>query len=75
LLVVVVDTEELFEGLVSSFSLSVPLRMITRGIMELHIERSSEGAEEPRNKFGTSIGGDVSRNTMFREHMKYEKLS
>jgi hypothetical protein len=49
--------------------------MITGGIMELHIERSSEGAEEPRNRFGTSIGGDMSRNTMFREYMKYKKLS
>lgn len=75
LLVVAVDAEELSEGLVCPFRLSVPFRMVTRGVVELHIESGSEGAEESGNEFGTSIGGDMIRNSMLREYVKYEELS
>ena len=46
LLIVVVDSEVLFQGLVGVFGLSVTFRVISRGEMKLHVKGFPEGPEK-----------------------------
>ena len=46
LLVVAVDSDVLFQSLISSFGLSITFRMVTRGEMKLHVESETERSEE-----------------------------
>ena len=43
--------------------------------MRLDVKEFGEGASEPRNKLGASVGGGVMRNTMFGEDMDDAELS
>ena len=46
LLVVAVESEVLFKGLVDALRLAITFRVVSRREMKFHVERSSEGAEE-----------------------------
>ena len=72
LLIIAIDSNVLFQGLICSFSLSVGFGVITGGEMELHIQSCSERSEEVGYELGASVGGNVRRNTMFRKNMHNE---
>src|SRR3984893_14778365 len=59
LLIIAVTTEVLFQRLVSSFRLSVALRVIPRSEVQGHIEDLAQRAEKTRDELGAAIGGDV----------------
>src|ERR1700731_1504525 len=65
LLINAVTTEVLFQHLVSSFRLSVALRVIPRGEVQGHIEDLAQQAEKTRDELGATIGGDVRRDSVF----------
>src|SRR5215471_13265786 len=65
LLIIAIDTEVLFKGLIKSFGLPIAFWMITGGKMEFHVQRLTERTEEMRHEFGTPVGGDMRRYTMF----------
>ena len=46
LLVVSVDSDVLFQSLISSFSLSITFRMITGGEVKLHVENKAKRLKE-----------------------------
>ena len=75
LLVGAEDTEDLFEGLVNSLSLSVGFRVISGGEVQVHIQCFSEGPEEDRNKLGAAVGSNVSWYTMFGKDISNEEFS
>src|ERR1700731_788263 len=66
LLVIAVTAEVLFQHLVSSFSLSVALRVIPRSEVQGHIEDFAQQAEKMRDELGAMIRGDVRQNSVFR---------
>jgi len=72
LLVIAIDSNVLFQGLICLFSLSIGFRVITRGEMELHIQSCSERPEEVGYKLGASVRSNVRWNTMFREYVHNE---
>ena len=41
--------------------------------MELHVQGFSEGTEEPGNKFGPMVGGNMLQNSVFGEHVSNEQ--
>jgi len=59
LLVVAIDSEVLFQSLISSFGLSITFGMISRCEVKLHVRRGSEGAEKVGYKFHAAIGSYV----------------
>jgi len=72
LLVIAIDSNVLFQGLIRSFSLSISFGVITGGEMELHIQSCSERPEEVGYKLGASVRSNVRRDTMFREYVHNE---
>jgi len=72
LLIIAIDSNVLFQGLICSFSLSVSFGVITRGEVELHIQSCSERLEEVGYKLGASVGSNVRQDTIFRENMHNE---
>ena len=72
LLIIAIDSNVLFQGLICLLGLSVSFGVITGGEMELHIQSCSERSEEVGYKLGASVGSNVRRNTMFRENMHNE---
>jgi len=64
LLVVAIDSEVLFQSLISSFSLSITFGMISGSEVKLHVQRSSKGLEEVGYEFCTTIRSDVARDTV-----------
>ena len=75
LLIVAVNAEILFQGLVDAFRLTVAFGVVTGSEVKLHVESFSEGAEEVGDKLRSAIGGDMGRNSVLGEHMKDEQLS
>ena len=75
LLVVTVDVEVLLEGLVGMLCLPIPLRVVSRGEVELHVEGFTKRAEEVGDEFWTSIGGGMSRYSVFGEDVGDKELS
>src|ERR1700730_9569056 len=75
LLIIAVTMEVLFQRLVSSFRLSVALRVIPRGEVQGHIEDLAQRAEKTRDELGAMIGGDVRQDSMFRQDVEYEQTS
>ena len=75
LLVVTVDVEVLLEGLVGTLCLPIPLRVVSRGEVELHVKGFTKRAEEVGDEFQTSVGGGMSGYSMFGEDMGDEELS
>jgi len=72
LLIVAIDSNILFQGLIHSFSLSISFGVITGGKMELHIQSCSERSEEVGYKLGALVGSNVRQNTMLREYVHNE---
>ena len=70
LLIVAVNTEVLFQGLVDALRLTVAFGVVTGSEVELHVESFPEGAEEVGDKLRTSVGGDVRRNFVLGEDME-----
>src|ERR1700731_4263918 len=75
LLIIAVTTEVLFQCLVGSFHLSVALRVIPRSEVQGHIEDLAQRAEKMRDELGAAIGGDMRRDSVFREDVEYEQTS
>ena len=75
LLVVTVDVEVLLEGLVGMLCLPIPLRVISRGEVELHVEGFTQRVEEVGDKFRTSIRGGMSGYSVFGEDVGNKELS
>ena len=75
MLVGTIDPDVLLKSLIDTLGLPIGFRMISRGIVKFHGERFTESPEERRNKFGTTIGSNMIRNTMLREDMNNKKLS
>jgi len=69
LLIIAIDLNVLFQGLICSIGLSVSFRLITGGEMELDIQSCSERSEEVGYKLRASVRGNMRWNTMFRENM------
>src|SRR5882724_3630268 len=64
LLVVAIDSEVLFQSLISSFGLSITFGVISGSEVKLHVQCSSKGPEEVRYEFRAAIGSDVARDTV-----------
>src|SRR6202030_4476794 len=75
LLIIAVTTEVLFQRLVSSFRLSVALWVVPRSEVQGHIEDLAQRVEKTRDELGATIGGDVQRNSVFREDVEYKQTS
>ena len=67
LLVIAVDSDVLFQSLISSFGLSITFRVKTQGEVKLHVESETKRSEEVRDEFGTSVRSNVARDTMLRK--------
>src|SRR6266481_10104019 len=74
LLVVAVDTEVLFQSLVSALSLSVTFWVVSRGEVQLHVQGGAKGPEELGHEFRPMVGSDMRRDTVLGENMEDEKL-
>jgi hypothetical protein len=66
LLVVAVNVEILLKGLVNTFRLTVTFRVVTGGKVELHVKSFSERLDKVGDELRTSIGSDVTGNSMLR---------
>jgi len=69
LLIIAIDSNILFKGLIRLFGLSVGFGVITGGEVELHIQSCSERSEEVGYKLRASVGSNMRRNTMLREYV------
>src|SRR6266481_1598677 len=74
LLVVAVDTEVLFQSLVSALGLSVTFQVVSRGEVQLHVQGGAKGPEELGHEFRPTVGSDMQRDTMLGEDVEDEKL-
>src|SRR3984957_802070 len=74
LLVVAVHTQILFQSLICSFSLPIAFRVISGSEVKLHIQSLSERSEEVGNELGSTVGRDMSGNSVLGKHMDYEEL-
>ena len=72
MLVVAIDSEVLFQSLISLFGLSITFGMISRSEMEFHVQCGSEGPEEVGYKFRAMIRSDVAWNAMLGENVENE---
>lgn len=72
MLVRTIDTDVLFKGLVSAFSLSIGFQVITRSEVKLHIKGLCKGVSELGDKFRAAVRSDVVGNTVFGKHMGKE---
>jgi hypothetical protein len=43
--------------------------------MQLHVEKFAQGPEKGGNELGATVGGDVGRDSVFREDMNKEEAS
>lgn len=74
LLVGTVTTKVLLERLVGALGLAVGLWVIARREMDFHVKELTERPHEGRNKFRTSVAGNVLRDAMFGDDMYEEKV-
>src|ERR1700676_1442227 len=74
LLVVAINAEVLFQGLVSALCLSVSFGMISRSKVKLHVKSFPKRSEEMRHKLNASVGGNMRRDSVLRKHVEYEEL-
>ena len=74
MLIVTVDSEVLFEGLIHLLGLAIAFQMIAGGEMKLDLKGLTKGAEKVRDELCASIRGDVRENSMLREDMEKEEL-
>src|SRR3981189_292722 len=59
LLIVAVDSDGLFQGLVGALCLTVGLGMITGSEVKLHVKRCPKGSEKAGNEFRSTVGSDM----------------
>ena len=69
LLVVTIHIEVLFQILISSLSLAIPLWMVSRDEVEIDIQSLIEGMKEMRYKLWTPIRGDIREDSMLGEYI------
>jgi hypothetical protein len=74
LLIVAIDPEVLFQSLVSMFSLTLTLRMVSWGEVQLHFESSPQGLPEMWYKLGTPVRSDVWGDFVLRKDMKHKRV-
>lgn len=74
LLVGTIHSDVLLEGLVGALGLSVGLRVMSRGEVEVNTKEFAEGAHEHGDKLGAPIGGEVIRNSVLGEDVDEEKV-
>ena len=65
LLKITVDAEVLFQGLVYTFCLTVCLWMVTGSEVQADPEKRAKRTEKVGDKLGTSVRGDMRRDSMF----------
>ena len=65
LLEITVNAEVLFQGLVYSFCLTVCLGMIARSEVQADSEECAKRMEKVGDELGTSVRGDMRRNSVF----------
>ena len=74
MLEITVNAEVLFRGLVYSFCLTVCLGMIARSEVQTDSEECAKRTEKVGDKLGTSVRGDMRRDSVFREYILEIKL-
>ena len=67
LLIVAVDPDVLFQGLISALSLTVTFRMVPRGEVQLHVQGSAKQLEEAQDEFRTPVASYMGRDSVLRE--------
>lgn len=75
LLVIAVDPNVLFQGLVDALDLPVSLGVVSRGKVHLDVKQVTQRAEEVRGELGASVRRNVTRGAVFGEDMDEEKAS
>ena len=66
--------EVLLQGLVGPLSLTITFWVITRGEMKGHAEGFSKRAEEMGDELQTSVGGDMTGNSVLGEYLGDKQL-
>ena len=74
LLIISVDSEILFQGLIGAFGLPIAFQVISGGEVMHHVEGFTEGLEKEQHKFHAPVRGDMQRNSVLRENMEYKQL-
>ena len=67
LLIVAVDLDVLFQGLISVLGLTITFRMVPRGEVQFHVQGRAKRSEEVRDELRTPIASYMGRDTMLRE--------
>ena len=70
LLIIAIQPEVRFEGLIHALSLAISFRMIGSGEVELHVEELGKGSAEVGGEKGSTIRDDVGRDAMFGKDME-----
>ena len=74
LLEITVNAEVLFQGLVYSFCLTVCLGMIAGSEVQTDSEECAKRTQKVGDELGTSVRGDMHRDSVFREYVLEIKL-
>ena len=69
LLIVAVDPDVLFQGLVSALGLTITFRMVPRGEVQLHVQGCAQRSEEVQDELRTPIASYMGWDAMLREDM------
>ena len=72
MLVIAIDSEVLFQSLISLFRLSITFRMVSGSEVKFHVQCGSEGLEEVGNEFRAAVGSDMAGDTMLGKDMENE---
>ena len=73
LLIVAVDPDVLFQGLVSALGLTITFRMVPRGKVQLHVQGRAKQLEEVQDELQTPIATYMGRNSVLREDVDDEE--
>jgi hypothetical protein len=74
MLVVTIDVEVLFQGLVSMFRLAIAFGVVAGNEVEVHVNCFAQCAEKGGYKFRPAVGSDMQRNTMLGEDVGHKEL-
>ena len=73
LLIVAVDLDVLFQGLVSVLGLTITFRMVPRGKVQLHVQGRAKRSEEVQDELRTPITSYMGRDPVLREDVDDEE--
>ena len=73
LLIVAVDLDVLFQGLISALGLTVTFRMVPRGKVQLHVQGRAKQSEEVQDELRTPIASYMGQDSMLREDVDDEE--